>query len=123
MVSIKDVVQGVLLTSGPVATLKAVRHTKFSLIYISRQQFVDAAKELEQRNFGSLVQVPTSSKSLQVFLKKTPQQAEPALNMYPEFCDVETYAKRFMKGSSKAIPFQLRAKLVAMNLVPPEHFM
>ncbi len=120
---IKDIVQGILLTPGPVATSKAVKYAKMSLIYISNQQFLDAAKELEQRNFGTLVQVSTSSRSLQVFLKKTPQEAEPALNAYPEFCDLETYTKRYKKGSSKAISFQLRAQLVSMKLVPPEHFM
>ncbi len=96
-----------------------------SLVYITNQQFVDAAKELEQRNFGTLVHIRTKSpsKALPVFLKKTPEEAESALNMYPEFCNLEMYTKRYRKGSSKAISFQLRSKLVSMKLVPPEHFM
>ncbi len=125
LISTTDVIQGILITPGPVATRKAVRHTKKKLIYVTCQQFIDAAKALEQRNLGSLVNVQTSSKSLglPVFLKKTPHEAESALNMYPEFCDVETYTMKYQKGSSKAISFQLRARLVSMKLVSPEHFM
>ncbi len=115
--------QAILITPGPVATCKAVKRTKMSLVYILTQQFIDAAKELEQRNFGTLMEMPTAARSLHLFLKKTPQEVEHTLNANPGLCDFETYTRRYKKGSSKVISFQHRAKLVSMKLVSPEHFM
>ncbi len=120
---IQDVMQGVLITPGPVATTKAVKRTKMVLKNISTREFSDAAKVLENANFGSFVKIPSRGSPRHVFIKKSPQEVHSALSANPALCDHRTYGSRYAKSCSKAITFELRSKLVAMKLVSPDHFM
>ncbi len=117
--------EGILMTAGPVATTKAVKCTKMVLRNLSTREFNDAAKVLENGNFGSFLSIPSNRGGghLQVFIKKPPKEVEAALTTNPTLCDRDTYARRYAKSSSKAITFQIRSKLVSMKLVSPDHFM
>ena len=46
-----------------------------------------------------------------------------ALNANPDLLSYEMYSVQFNKPPSKMITFALRAKLVSMKLVSPDHFM
>ena len=113
------------MTSGPVSTPKAVKSTKLHLHLSTTQQFIEAAKELQKANFGSLISVGSSNngQTLYVFVKKPPVEVEEALSANPDLCDNTVYAARYMKSPPKAIGFTLRAKLIAMRLVSQNHFM
>ena len=116
--------EAILLTPGPVTTSRATKATKFCLRFSTTEQFVEAAEELEKADFGRLL-VFTRWKGgvpLHVFLKKPPAELEEVLRANPELCSFDLYAKRYGKGSPKAIGLPLRAKLVKMNLVSEDHF-
>ena len=112
------------MTSGPVSTPKAVKATKLRLHLSTTEQFIEAAKELQKANFGSLISIEsTNGQTLYVFVKKPPVEVEEVLSVNPDLCDNAVYAARYMNNPPKAIGFALRAKLVAMNLVSQNHFM
>ena len=113
----------ILLTAGPVSNTKSVKNTSRSLQYLSTNQFLDAAAELQSMNLGSLVSASLQKGlSQQVFVKISPEEAQQVLGANPHLCSVENYTARYNKPPSKAIGLQLKAKLVAMKLVPKKIF-
>lgn len=123
-IGMQDIMTAILQTKGPVATLMAVKSAKMSIRSMGVKDFIEASTALENLNFGRVVGVGQGHRGKQyVFLKRAPQEAAEALGANPELCSQDVYAARYAKSSSKAIGFQLRAKLVAMKLVSQDHFM
>ncbi len=118
---VKEVAEAILMTAGPVSTPVAVKSTRNQLHYSTTEQFIQAAKELEKARFGTYYKSIYNNKGknpVRIFLKRPPSDVEQLLVANPEI-----YAMRYAKASPKAIGFQLRAKLVELNLVSQDHFM
>ena len=107
----------ILLTTGPVATRESVKNTRRSLHYLNPSRFLEAACELENLSLGAVI-----SNLNNVFVKKSPPEAQQVLGANPHLCSVENYTARYNKPPSKAIGLQLKAKLVKMKLVPKKIF-
>ena len=114
--------KAILETTGPVAIPKSVKAVKMSLNILTTKQFLEAAEELEKKNFGKLLKISMGSRVLNIFIKKPPAEIEHVLRSNPEWCTFDVYAARYAKASSKAIGLQLRAKLVSMKLVSKKCF-
>ena len=120
---LRDIMEAILKTPGPVSTPKASKATKMSLNYMTTEQFAEAAKELQKEQFGTFMSFPERGRPVLIFLKKPPMEVEDCLRFNPGLCTAEMYSARYAKGSSKAIGFQLRSKLVAKKLVSADHFL
>ena len=113
----------ILLTAGPVSTSEAVKNTSRRLHYLKSTRFFEAATELQNINLGTLVSLSQQrGVGHKVFVKKSPEEADQVLGANPQLCSVENYTARYRKPPSKAIGLQLKAKLVAMKLVPKKIF-
>ena len=123
-ISHMEIMKAILETTGPVTTPRAFKSVKRSMAKVTSKMFLEAAAELEKNNFGKLRKILTtpSGQPAVVFIKKPPSEMEEILRSSPTLCTFELYAERYAKVPSKAIGLQLRAKLVAMNLVPKKCF-
>ena len=123
---IRDIMRALLLTTGPVSTLKAVKSTRMSLLRLPMRAFLDAADKLEKLNLGTLVSLPSSRGKIGrpsiVLVKKLPREAAQALGANPDLCSLDEYVSRYDKPTAKAIGLALRAKIVAKKLVAQSHF-
>ena len=115
-----EIMKAILESSGPVTTPRAFKSVKRTMAKVTTKMFMEAAAELEKNNFGKLRKILTvpSGQPAVVFIKKPPCEMEEAMRSNPKLCTFEMYAAKYAKAPSKAIGLQLRAKLVATNLVP-----
>ena len=113
----------ILLSAGPVSTSEAMKYTSRRLHDLKAMRFSEAATELQNINLGTLVSISqTKGRVNKVFVKKSPEEAEQVLGANPHLCSVDNYTARYNKPPSKAIGLQLKAKLVAMKIVPKKIF-
>ena len=122
---IGDVMKGMLNTTGPVCNRDTTRSNKL-LRSLKSAQFVEAATELERLHLGKLVTLAANQGkgyASYVFVKKSPDEAAQVLSANPDLCSLDVYSERYNKPPSKSIGFILRARLVAMKLVPKQNLM
>ena len=111
--------KGILNTRGPVCTRVATKNTSELLRFLKLAQFIEAATELERLQLGKFVTLSAyHGHASHVFIKKSPDEAAQGLSANPELCSLPVYSARYNRSPSKSIKFKLRARLVAMKLVP-----
>ncbi len=113
----------ILQTKGPVITPAIVKHTWKFLYMMTTKMYVKAAEELQALNLGTLIPVrgTTVGHPSQVFIKKKPEEVMDVLQMNPDLCEVEYYARRYNQPISKStqgISLAVRHKLASMGVVP-----
>ena len=115
----RAIMASILLTSGPITTLRVVSSlSKFHKT--SKEQFQQAAEDLKAANLGELFEVKlgkVGGTPTKVFVKKHPAEVEEALQENEDLCTIEQYKGRYEQAPSKSIPLKLRSKLVEMGVV------
>ena len=120
LVSRTTIKTAILQTAGPVSTCEAIRCNWRFLRCVTKQQFVAAAIELENANYGSLIAVGAKVK---VFLKKRPEIVNQDLVNHPDLCLPDVYNARYHLPPMKLISWTIRSQLVNMGLVTREQVM
>ena len=115
--------KGILKSAGPVCVYDSARSSKL-LRSLKSAQYHEAATKLEQLHLGRVMPFKQRrGATMQVFLKRSPDEAAQVLSANPHLCSLDVYSERYNKPPSKSIGFQLRARLVAMKLVPKKLLM
>ena len=105
---------------GPVVAHRTVaRNFKF-LSMLTVKQFMMAATQLEDMKLGYLIDV--MGRTSQVFIKASPDEAQPILDADPELCTPVRYRCQYSKPISKSITVTERRQLLNLGLVPEEYF-
>ncbi|XP_072015209.1 uncharacterized protein [Amphiura filiformis] len=105
----------ILQMLGPVVTARVVR------AYLTSDNFMDAALELEKLNLGKLHLLQLRGPTSHVFVKNPPEQVESVLVMNPDLCDFAHYRKKYHKPISKGVfPSQVK-KLVELGIISSDH--
>ena len=94
---------------GPVVTPRSLQ--------ITTDQFTYAAIELETRQLGAFVKVENKGKPSVVFVKKSPEQARPALELNEDLCTYSVYESRYKQPVSKSITLNMRAYLANKGFI------
>ena len=113
---------GILLSAGPVTTLKSVQRTsRMFLLSVTKSKFVNAAKRLVSANLGTLAQV---TKKLQVFIKRPPDEMASLLQLpeIEDLCTISEYSDRFNLAPPGTIKKRLQEMLIDKGLVKAEYF-
>ena len=123
--STKNVMSGILLASGPVTTLSALRCV--SRVFhnsVTKSKFTLAAKRLEAANMGNLVSLTTGRRPLQVFIKRPPVDIQDILQCdeYNMFCTPKEYTEKYTATPSRAITPKMKSNMVSLGLVSPSCF-
>ena len=117
MVTRRTVMVAILQTLGPVSTCQAIRGNWNFLRSATSKQFEAAGAELETRGFGRLISLSGRQASQKIFVKKSPEEAQHALEASPELCRADIYSARFNRPTTKKLNLKMRAQLAAMGLV------
>ena len=119
----RSVMAAILQTAGPVSIRRAVA-SNWKFLKATGKMFKEAAVELEQIGFGSVVTISANKCGLSdVFVKKKPEDVEMALVNNKDLCTPDRYSTRFHSQASRHITLNMRATLVAQGLVLKKQFM
>ena len=111
---------GVLLSAGPVATMKSVQRTSQAFLFsVTKSKFDTASQKLQAAGLGRFVEVNVArqGKSTTVFIKKTPEEISNGL-MRPEnadLCTLEQYVARYNLPPAAMIREKLQKKLIKLD--------
>ncbi len=130
MPTIRNIMAGILLLPGPVATRIAVKQSSRTFLFaVNKSKFETAASNLQALNLGLLVYL--EGKSSAVFVKKLPSEIGPILAREEcrDLCNLYEYTQRFNMMSPKSITNtcsqsnpSLVDTIIASGLVAPELF-
>lgn len=89
------IMSGILLSASPVTSYRTFKQRgPLQLRDITKQQYIDAAVELEKSNLGTAVISETGGVS---FLKRSPSEVQKNLQEnFPDLCAYSSYVKRFI---------------------------
>ncbi len=122
--SIRNIMTGLLLSAGPIATLNSVKKSsRIFLFSVSKNKFEIAANRLQSLNLGTLQYLRSGNKA-PVWVKKLPVEVAPILAQggCDDLCNVEEYAQRFELPCPMSVTEKMKDAMVAMGLVSPELF-
>ena len=109
---------GMLLTAGPLATLRLVRDTSRKLLLtVTKAKFETAAKRLESANLGRLVVLGGQGPKGAAFIKMSPAEITPYLQI-PEnadLCTLEEYEARFHLPSPPSITEKIKRQVAILG--------
>ncbi len=102
--TLRNIMAGILLLPGRVATRIAVRQSSRSLFSVNKTRFECAAADLQTLNLGALVYLEGRSTTA-VFVKKLPSEVGPILaeEHCSDLCNLYEYTQRFYTKSPKSI--------------------
>ncbi len=126
--TIRNIMSGILLLPGPVATSLAVKQSsRIFLFALNKSKFEMAANKLKALNLGSLVYL--HGKKVPVFIKKLPTEIGPLLaaDGCQDLCTLDEYTARFQSVPPKSITSNphnpgLMNSIIERGLVAPELF-
>ena len=119
----RSVMAAILQTAGPVSIRQAVA-SNWKFLKATGKMFKEAAVELEQIGFGSVVTISANKGGVSdVFVKKKPEDVEMALINNEDLCTPDGYSKRFHSAASKVVNWNVRAALVSKGIVLQKQFM
>ena len=120
--SIRNVMSGILLNAGPIATQLSVRKiSQTFVVTVTKAKFEKAAQRLQAANLGRVVQLRTNSS---VFIKWKPEKMHHllALPENADLCTVEEYTTRYYMASPASIKEKTKAALVELGEVAADAF-
>ena len=109
---------GMLLTAGPLATLRLVRDTSRKLLLtVTKAKFETAAKRLEGSNLGRLVVLSGQGPKGAAFVKMSPAEIAPYLQMAEnaDLCTLEEYEARFNLPSPPSITEKIKRQVALLG--------
>ena len=124
--TIPNIMKAILLTAGPISNLTSFRHGGPHSIrdIVTEEQYREAACRLQEANLGQYITVVIGhSRPKEIFIKKTPKEAEEILTRNNELCIVPIeYTKRFNMAVHRKILAGMRRKLVELGYLTEEQY-
>ena len=120
-VTLQDVMEGILLSAGPVCNNRALRASGMRFRHVSAEQFQKAANELQHSNLCFLKEITTAGRPASVFIKTGPGGTEELISHTFGHL-LPTYPERFRKKCPKAISKKVRQNLVSQGLIDRKIF-
>lgn len=124
-VPLRTLMRAILVTTGPVLTLTAVKQNGRLLFRrVGSDQFNTAAKALEAAQLGSFVTLEVAEgRTKDVFVKKLPYDAQQGVAMNKDLCSIEEYESRFFSPVLASIhKSSICEELVNQGFVPVDFF-
>ena len=109
--TIQAVMAGILLAAGPVVSRRMLSVNSKALIYLTGQQFEDAAIHLQEANMGTVVRDFVPRRRSFVFIKKPPFEVSAILEDLGLLVSHEKYEQRYNLAIPPAISSNMLEKL------------
>ena len=114
-ITLMSTMSGILMTPGPVSTFQGVFRGKWSMRHLKRHQYEEAVVELLRLQLGT--QVVKTDQGSEVFIKKSPSEAEDVLLMHTDLGTLEQYETRYKAKLPYCISRGLKRYLTENGLV------
>lgn len=123
---LRNIMSGILLAPGPVATHKAVKSLSsvFNLA-VTKTKFETAAQKLQASGLGQLVTLQGVARVPVVFVKKVPEEMARYLQLpgNGDLCSASDYELRFhMPTPSYNLTDKVKGSLIQMGLISADMF-
>ena len=107
----------ILQCAGPVILYASHLGTTNHRIMVTRSDYDQATKELEELGLGTVVSLQLSNAPTPktVFVKKLPADAKDILEANPGICDFEKYRTSYSMPMSRYVTVSIKKKLIEMG--------
>lgn len=108
----------ILLTKGPVSVNEAVRRwgpKRFR--HYKKSHFLEASRDLQTANLGSLTHIKSTYTTHDVFIKRAPSEIGDGLADNRDLCTLDEYTSRFYMTPAACLSKGLLDELIARELV------
>ena len=123
LVTSRGIMSAILLMSGPACTREAMNSNGPKMLrHITSSQFTTAATKLQEEGLGTVFALQGRHSSQSIFIKKPPSQISEGLMRNQDLCLVQEYITRYNMRPPASIIRKWKYKLVALGLVPEDHF-
>ena len=121
MASNKNIMSGILLAPGPIATRLNVKNMSPAFqLGVSKAKFMLAANQLQDAGLGSLVVLDKISSKAYVFVKKPPGEMRALLESEEHLCNIEEYEDRYNMPTPASVTQRMKACLIEKGLLQQE---